>query len=46
LALTVLRGRLREQQADTLDELGRAVRDGKLDPYAAAEVLLQRLPTR
>jgi LAO/AO transport system kinase len=46
LALTVLSGRLREQQADSLDELGRAVRDGKLDPYAAAELLLQRLPTR
>jgi LAO/AO transport system kinase len=46
VALTALRRRLREQQAETLDELGRAVRDGKLDPYAAAEVLLQRLPPR
>jgi LAO/AO transport system kinase len=45
LALALLRRRLREQQAATLDELGRAVRDGELDPYAAAEVLLQRLPS-
>jgi LAO/AO transport system kinase len=44
LALAVLRRRLREQQAATLDELGRAVRDGDLDPYAAAEALLRRLP--
>jgi LAO/AO transport system kinase len=44
LALAVLRRRLREQQAATLDDLGRAVRDGGLDPYAAAEALLQRLP--
>jgi LAO/AO transport system kinase len=43
LALAVLRRRLREQQAATLDELGRAVRDGDLDPYAAAEALLRRL---
>jgi hypothetical protein len=44
LALAVLRRRLRDQQATTLDELGRAVRDGGLDPYAAAEALLQGLP--
>jgi LAO/AO transport system kinase len=44
LALAVLRRRPREQQAATLDELGRAVRDGDLDPYAAAEALLRRLP--
>jgi len=45
LALAVLRRRLREQQAEVLDELGRAVRDGRLDPYAAAAALLGRLPT-
>ncbi|MFL6025302.1 MAG: methylmalonyl Co-A mutase-associated GTPase MeaB [Friedmanniella sp.] len=44
LALAVLRRRLREQQADVLDELGRDVRDGRLDPYAAAAALLGRLP--
>jgi LAO/AO transport system kinase len=44
LALAALRRRLREQQSATLDELGRAVRDGDLDPYAAAEALLRRLP--
>jgi LAO/AO transport system kinase len=43
LALAVLRQRLRDQQARTLDELGRAVRDGGLDPYAAAEALLEGL---
>ena len=44
LAMAVLRRRLAEQQDATLDELGGAVRDGSLDPYAAAEVLLSRLP--
>jgi LAO/AO transport system kinase len=44
LALAVLRGRLRAQRAASLDELGRAVRDGELDPYAAAAALLRLLP--
>ena len=43
LALAGLRQRLRAEQGPTLDALGRDVRDGDLDPYAAAAELLRRL---
>jgi LAO/AO transport system kinase len=43
LALAGLRQRLRAEQGPALDALGRGVRDGDLDPYAAAEQLLRRL---
>jgi LAO/AO transport system kinase len=43
LALAGLRRRLREEQGEALDGLGQSVRDGDLDPYAAAEQLLRRL---
>jgi LAO/AO transport system kinase len=43
LALEALSRRLRGQNAAALDELGRAVRDGDTDPYAAAAELLRRL---
>ena len=43
LALATVRRRLRERQPAGLDALGAAVRDGELDPYAAAAELLRRL---
>lgn len=43
LALAGLRQRLRAQQGAALEALGQAVRDGDLDPYAAAEQLLRRV---
>jgi LAO/AO transport system kinase len=45
LALATLRRRLRADGAAALDELGRAVRDGSTDPYAAAAELLRRCNT-
>ena len=44
LALAGVRSRLREQQGPALERLGRAVRDGELDAYAAAAELLGPAP--
>jgi LAO/AO transport system kinase len=43
LALAALRQRLRLDLGEALDALGVGVRDGDLDPYAAAQQLLRRL---
>lgn len=46
LALAAVRVRLESAAGPALAELAEAVRTGELDPYAAAETLLRRLPLR
>jgi LAO/AO transport system kinase len=43
LALATLQDRLRAVAGSSLDELAESVRDGRRDPYAAADVLVRQL---
>lgn len=43
LSLALLRHHVRVQRGETLDELAAAVRDGRLDPFTAADQMMEHL---